>query len=162
MLRIEDAFSLSEAGSQCISYRRQSPGCGRYAPLARGYGKFSLFEAVTPGGPPREVRCPGRSAALSGHCVLVPGGPLLREVRCPQRTIEYQFERYLVVWPLRAAALPGSGPPGEPACFEGFSQECRITAYRVLSCFYTVFVGYINNPSASFFQQVGRINIDKK
>ena len=49
MLRIEDAFSLSEAGSQCISYRRQSPGCGRYAPLARGYGKFSLSEAVAPG-----------------------------------------------------------------------------------------------------------------
>ena len=47
-------------------------------------------------------------------------------------------------------AAEGSGPPGEPACFEGFSQECRITAYRVLSWFYTVFVDFINITSASF------------
>ena len=96
---------------------------------------------------PREVRS-GRSAS---------GGPLpsadtacsFREVRCPQRTIEYQFERYLV-----GVAAEGSGPPGkrsgEPACFEGLSQECHITVNRVLSWFYTVFVGFINNPSPSF------------
>ena len=101
----------------------------------------------------REVR-PGRCTALSGHCLLVPGGPL---PSADDRVSIRATLHYIV-----GVAAEGSGPPGEPACFEGFSLKWRITVNRVLSWFYTVFVGFINKISASFFQQVGRIKIDKK
>ena len=60
----------------------------------------------------REVR-PGRSAAFSGHYVLVPGGPLpsadtfVRSAALSGRSIYYLSDFTLYrVWPLRAAALP--------------------------------------------------------
>ena len=47
LLRIHDAFSLSEAGSKFTTTHRQSPVCARFARLDWGYEKFSLLEAAS-------------------------------------------------------------------------------------------------------------------
>ena len=47
LLRIKDAFSLSEAGYQYIRMLHQSPVCTRFARLDWGYERFSLSEAVS-------------------------------------------------------------------------------------------------------------------
>ena len=120
----------------------------------------------------RGGRCSGRFAALSGHSFArpgrsaVPGGPLpsaddrvsLRATlhyivgvaaegsgppgSCPQRTIEYLFERHLVVWPLRAAALPSKLP------------------YHSLQGFIMVLYGFcwLYQQSIAFFFPTGRQN----
>ena len=45
LLRIKDAFSLSEAGYQHIALQHHPPVCVRFAHLDWGYERFSLSEA---------------------------------------------------------------------------------------------------------------------
>ena len=47
LLRIHDAFSLSEAGSKFTATRQQSPVCARFARLDWGYEKFSPSGAAS-------------------------------------------------------------------------------------------------------------------
>ena len=44
LLRITDAFSLSEAGYQSIGHQQKTPVCARCAHLDWGYERFSLSE----------------------------------------------------------------------------------------------------------------------
>ena len=63
MLRIQDAFSLSEAGSKFSATHQQSPVCARFARLDWGYEKFSPSGAASTGA--RLLLSPHKAEGLS-------------------------------------------------------------------------------------------------
>ena len=82
LLRIHDAFSLSEAGSKFTTTHRQSPVCARFARLDWGYEKFSPSGAASTNAPPS--LSPHKAEGLSAISASQRSQPLTRIISATQ------------------------------------------------------------------------------